>query len=140
MTTAYVTHADCLLNDIGPGHPECPDRLASVNESMRTSRLVTELRCLEAPSAEPLDLKRVHHGAYVDLIFENAPGARRRRAAQRLASAGFRPCTSHHSCHISACRGACRSSTDGVVKSHRQDRFDRPMKIQEEIRSCSMPR
>ncbi len=73
MTTACVTHADCLLNDIGPGHPECPDRLASVNESMRTSGLVTELRCLEAPSAEPLDLKRVHHGAYVDLIFENAP-------------------------------------------------------------------
>jgi len=23
--------------------------------------------------AEPLDLKRVHHGAYVDLILENAP-------------------------------------------------------------------
>jgi len=71
MTTAYVTHADCLLNDIGPCHPECPDRLASVNESMRTSGLVTELRCLEAPSAEPLDLKRVHHGAYVDLRFRD---------------------------------------------------------------------
>ena len=73
LSTAYVTHADCLLNDMGPGHPGCPDRLASVNESKRTSGLVTELRCLEAPLAEPLDLKRVHHGAYVDLILENAP-------------------------------------------------------------------
>ncbi len=96
MTTAYVTHADCLLNDIGPGHPECPDRLASVNESMRTSGLVTELRCLEAPSAEPLDLKRVHHGAYVDLIFENAPAEGRADAVRHnvwplLASGRVRP-------------------------------------------------
>src|SRR5271156_865526 len=73
MTTAYITHADCLRHEMGAGHPECPDRLNSVNAEMRTSGLLDELRCLEAPLARAEDLKRGHREAYVDAIFENAP-------------------------------------------------------------------
>ena len=73
MTTAYITHPDCLRHEMGPGHPECPARLSSINEHMRSSGLLDELRCLEAPLADPDDLKRVHKAAYVDLIFDNAP-------------------------------------------------------------------
>lgn len=73
MTTAYITHPDCLRHEMGPGHPESPARLSSINEHMRTSGLLDELRCLEAPLADPDDLKRVHKPAYVDLIFDNAP-------------------------------------------------------------------
>jgi acetoin utilization deacetylase AcuC-like enzyme len=73
MATAYITHADCLRHEMGAGHPESPDRLSAVNEQMRSSGLLDELRCLEAPLAERDDLKRVHRAAYVDLIFENAP-------------------------------------------------------------------
>jgi acetoin utilization deacetylase AcuC-like enzyme len=58
---------------MGPGHPECPDRLRAINEQMRSSGLLDELECLEAPLAGVEDLKRVHRGSYVDLIFENAP-------------------------------------------------------------------
>jgi acetoin utilization deacetylase AcuC-like enzyme len=73
MTTAYITHADCLRHEMGPGHPENPERLSSVNEHMRNSGLLEQLRCLEAPLAEAWDIKRVHTPAYVDLIFDNAP-------------------------------------------------------------------
>ena len=73
MTTAYITHPDCLRHEMGPGHPECPARLSSINEHMRASGIWDELRCLEAPLADPDDLKRVHRAAYVDLIFDNAP-------------------------------------------------------------------
>jgi acetoin utilization deacetylase AcuC-like enzyme len=73
MTTAYITHPDCLRHEMGPGHPESPARLSSINEHMRSSGLLDELRCLEAPLADPDDLKRVHRPAYVDLIFDNAP-------------------------------------------------------------------
>jgi acetoin utilization deacetylase AcuC-like enzyme len=73
MTTAYITHPDCLRHEMGAGHPESPDRLASINEHMRTSGLMEELRSLQAPLADPDDLKRVHGSSYVDLIFENAP-------------------------------------------------------------------
>jgi acetoin utilization deacetylase AcuC-like enzyme len=58
---------------MGPGHPECPERLVAVNEHMRSSGLLDQLRVLDAPLASEEDLKRVHHPEYVDLIFENAP-------------------------------------------------------------------
>jgi acetoin utilization deacetylase AcuC-like enzyme len=73
MTTAYITHPDCLRHEMGAGHPECPARLNAIAEQMRASGLLDELRCLEAPFADPDDLKRVHRAAYVDLIFDNAP-------------------------------------------------------------------
>jgi acetoin utilization deacetylase AcuC-like enzyme len=73
MTTAYITHADCLRHEMGVGHPESPDRLRAVNEHMGTSGLLEGLLCLEAPLANAEDLKRVHDSTYVDLIFENAP-------------------------------------------------------------------
>jgi acetoin utilization deacetylase AcuC-like enzyme len=73
MTTSYITHADCLRHEMGPGHPECPERLVAVNEHMRSSGLLDQLRVLDAPLASGEDLKRVHHPEYVDLIFENAP-------------------------------------------------------------------
>lgn len=73
MATSYITHADCLKHEMGAGHPECPERLTAVNEHMKMSGLLDQLRVLEAPLASPDDLKRVHRSEYVDLIFENAP-------------------------------------------------------------------
>src|SRR4051812_26664883 len=73
MSTAYITHGDCLKHEMGAGHPECPDRLIAVNQHMKTSGLLDQLRVLEAPLADPDDLERVHRAAYVDLIFERAP-------------------------------------------------------------------
>jgi acetoin utilization deacetylase AcuC-like enzyme len=73
MTTSYITHADCLRHEMGLGHPECPERLVAVNEHMRSSGLLDQLRVLDAPLASEADLKRVHRPEYVDLIFENAP-------------------------------------------------------------------
>ena len=102
MTTAYITHVDCLLHEMGPGHPECPERLHAINEHMRASGLFDHLRCLEAPLAAPDDLKRVHDAGYVGLIFEHAPtdgyvqldpdtamNAHSLVAAQRSAGAGL---------------------------------------------------
>jgi acetoin utilization deacetylase AcuC-like enzyme len=73
MTTAYITHADCLRHEMGAGHPERPERLSAIDEHLRTSGLLEQLRCLEAPAADALDLKRVHLASYVDQIFDNAP-------------------------------------------------------------------
>src|ERR1700716_2933840 len=73
MTTSYITHADCLRHEMGPGHPECPERLVAVNEHMRSSGLLDQLRVLDAPLASQEDLKRFPRREYVDLIFENPP-------------------------------------------------------------------
>jgi acetoin utilization deacetylase AcuC-like enzyme len=73
MTTAYITHPDCLRHEMGRGHPESPQRLSSVNEHVRDSGLLEKLMPLEAPLASDAQLKRVHRAAYIDLIFANAP-------------------------------------------------------------------
>ena len=44
MTTAYITHADCLRHEMGAGHPECPDRLKSVNDEMRNSGVLDSVQ------------------------------------------------------------------------------------------------
>ena len=102
MTTLYITHADCRLHEMGPGHPECPGRLAAIHEQLRASGLLADLRCLEAPLAQTQDLERVHHKGYVDLIFSQAPSSGYRQldpdtamnpnsldAARRAAGAGI---------------------------------------------------
>ena len=73
MTTAYITHSDCLRHEMGPSHPESPARLEAIDQYMRSSKLLTQVRTLEAPLADPEDLERVHASEYVDLIFEHAP-------------------------------------------------------------------
>ena len=73
MTTAYITHADCLKHDMGAGHPECPDRLHAVNGQMRASGVIDHVAAFDAPMAHPDVLKRVHRPEYVDSIFERAP-------------------------------------------------------------------
>src|SRR5437879_12071983 len=102
MTTAYITHPDCLRHEMGTSHPECPARLTAVNEHMRSCGLLEQLLCLEAPLANADDLKRVHRSSYVDRIFEHAPvegyvqldggtamNPHRLAAARRAAGAGL---------------------------------------------------
>jgi acetoin utilization deacetylase AcuC-like enzyme len=73
MTTAYITHPDCLRHEMGAEHPERPQRLVAIDEHLSRANLLEKLRCLPAPLVEPGDLKRVHAPEYVDLIFEHAP-------------------------------------------------------------------
>ena len=73
MTTAYITHPDCLKHDMGAGHPECPERLSAVNDQMRASGVIDHVAAFDAPLAHPDVLKRVHRPEYVDSIFARAP-------------------------------------------------------------------
>ena len=117
MTTAYITHADCLRHEMGAGHPENPERLSSVNEHMRNSGLLEQLRCLEAPLAEARDIKRVHTPAYVDLIFENAP---------REGYAQLDPDTAMNPYSLAAARraaGAGVLAVDELMAGHAQNAF-----------------
>ena len=73
MTTAYISHPDCLGHEMGPVHPERPERLSAIERHLRSSGLMQGLRALSAPLADRDDLERVHVPEYVDLIFEHAP-------------------------------------------------------------------
>lgn len=73
MTTAFITHHDCLLHDMGLHHPECPDRLAAIQDRLIAAGIDIYLNHQDAPEAELDQLLRVHPQAYVDTIFASAP-------------------------------------------------------------------
>jgi len=69
MTTALITHPDCLKHETPQGHPEQVARLARVLAALE-GKVVTRA---SAPLVAEDDLLRVHPKAYVDGIRAAAP-------------------------------------------------------------------
>jgi acetoin utilization deacetylase AcuC-like enzyme len=65
MTTAFYSHPDCRGHDMGPGHPECPERLDAIADRLRASGVDITLAFHDAPLAAPEQLERAHSAAYV---------------------------------------------------------------------------
>ena len=73
MTTAFITHPDCLKHEMGAHHPECPARLQAVYDAFNQSGLMPRLTEVEAPCATIEQLKAAHASDYIDGIFAAAP-------------------------------------------------------------------
>jgi acetoin utilization deacetylase AcuC-like enzyme len=73
MSTAFITHPDCLKHDMGAGHPEQPARLAAIEDQLIASGIDGYLQRYEAPRATDEQLARVHPQAYVQAIRDAAP-------------------------------------------------------------------
>ena len=73
MATVLLTHPDCVLHEMGAGHPESPQRLRSILSAIESSGLAASLDLREAPEATREQLERVHEREHVDLIYESAP-------------------------------------------------------------------
>jgi acetoin utilization deacetylase AcuC-like enzyme len=73
MATALITHADCMKHDMGTYHPECPSRLAAIDDQLIMSGIGAYLDRYDAPLAEDEHLVRVHPQGYIDAIRKAAP-------------------------------------------------------------------
>ncbi|MEZ5617831.1 MAG: histone deacetylase family protein [Rhodocyclaceae bacterium] len=73
MTTAFITHRDCWLHDMGAHHPECPERLSAINDRLIAAGLDMYLSFYDAPLATLEQIERVHPPEYVRGIAESAP-------------------------------------------------------------------
>ena len=73
MATALITHPDCVLHEMGEGHPESPQRLRAVLAALQATGLAARLVAREARPAARAELERVHAPEYVDAIFGAAP-------------------------------------------------------------------
>ncbi len=69
MTTALITHPDCLLHVTPPGHPEQVARLEHILAALEGKDLLR----IKAPLVAEDDLVRVHPRAYVEAIRAAAP-------------------------------------------------------------------
>ena len=66
--TGYFSHADCLKHEMGPGHPECPERLDAIEKQLQTSDVQDWLDRREAPLAAIGDLELAHDRMLVAAI------------------------------------------------------------------------
>ena len=73
MTTAFITHRDCWLHDMGAHHPECPERLSAINDRLIAAGLDMYLSFHDAPLATSEQIARVHPPEYIRLVAESAP-------------------------------------------------------------------
>ena len=64
MTTAFITHSDCLKHETPPGHPEQVARLKYILEATKDLDLLR----IEAPLATQKNILSVHPQSHIDLI------------------------------------------------------------------------
>ena len=69
MTTAFITHSDCLNHVTPPGHPEQVARLKYILEATKDLDLLR----IEAPLATQKNILSVHPQSHIDLINASSP-------------------------------------------------------------------
>jgi len=75
MPTLLLTHPDCLLHDMGAGHPERPDRLRAIEDAL-AAPVFNRLKRERAPLAQLALIERLHPPGYVEAIRAAAPKQR----------------------------------------------------------------
>jgi acetoin utilization deacetylase AcuC-like enzyme len=71
MSTAFYTHTQCRLHDMGAGHPECPQRLDAIADHLRATGLDIALQFHDdAPQATLQQLGRAHASGYVAEVMD----------------------------------------------------------------------
>lgn len=76
MTTAFYTHPDCKLHEMGAWHPESPERLQAIEDQLISSRISQWLDYPDVPDLDEASLvaaiSRVHSPEAIDLVRSNA--------------------------------------------------------------------
>jgi acetoin utilization deacetylase AcuC-like enzyme len=75
VSTAYITHPSSLLHDMGPYHPECPDRLTAIGDRLISAGLDPYLHHYTAPMATHKQLARAHGEEYIAVIDAASPSS-----------------------------------------------------------------
>ncbi len=87
MTTALITHLDCLKHQMQAGHPERPDRLRAVLAALEEEAF-QDVRRVDAPLADVAMIARAHPRAHVEEVLSLIPDAQGFYAFDPDTSAG----------------------------------------------------
>ena len=71
MTTAYYSHPECRLRDMGMGHPECPQRLDAIADHLRATGIDIAMDFQDAPVASVEQIERAHSASYVIEVMDH---------------------------------------------------------------------
>jgi acetoin utilization deacetylase AcuC-like enzyme len=75
VPTAFITHPSFLLHEMGPYHPECPDRLTAIGDRLIAAGLDPYLRHYAAREATSQELLRVHSEEYLHELERASPAS-----------------------------------------------------------------
>ena len=117
MTTGYFSHQTCQQHDMGAGHPECPQRLAAIDNALSASGLWQDLQHVTPSKALFEDLKAAHSPSCINLIHRTAP---------KSGSAFLDGDTSMNPFSLDAAllaAGAGIQATDAVIKGELDNAF-----------------
>lgn len=73
MTTAFITHRDCQLHDMGAHHPESPGRLTAINDHLIAQGIDAYFVYYDAPLATLEQLNRVHPASHLERLKRSSP-------------------------------------------------------------------
>ena len=121
MTTAYYSHPDCRAHDMGRGHPECPQRLAAIDDYLLASGLDIALDRVEAPLVDLDDVSRAHARGYVNELSDvlervQADGRMLALDPDTVACAGTWAA-------VQRAAGAAVAATDAVIDGRAENAF-----------------
>ena len=71
--TAFITHRDCFLHDMGAHHPEAPQRLSAINDHLIAQGIDAYFVYYDAPLATFEQLLRVHPASHLERIKRASP-------------------------------------------------------------------
>ena len=73
MLPAFISHPDCARHEMGPDHPECPERLGAIQDMLLIRGLLDYMNTYEAPLATLAQLGRAHASNYVNELIDASP-------------------------------------------------------------------
>jgi len=124
--TGYFTHRDCWKHEMGPGHPECPERLDAIEDRLLISGLSLALDRREAPIAPLVDIELAHGRMHVAAIRGLSDGLKEEIEAGGPTHAQVDPDTSLNvNTWDAALRaaGAAIAATDAVIAGEMPNAF-----------------
>ena len=72
-STAFISHRECALHDMGELHPETPSRLAAISDHMIAQGLDHYFTYYDAPLATFEQLRRVHTASHLERLKRLSP-------------------------------------------------------------------
>ncbi|MDP3653937.1 MAG: histone deacetylase family protein [Rhodoferax sp.] len=125
-STGYFTHRDCHKHEMGPGHPECPERLDAIEDRLLASGVGAALEHREAPVAPISDIELAHGRMHVAALRGLTDGLREEINAGGPTHAQIDPDTSLNVYTWDAAlraAGAALAATDAVLAGEMENAF-----------------
>jgi acetoin utilization deacetylase AcuC-like enzyme len=124
--TGYYSHPDCRRHEMGPGHPECPERLDAIEDRLLVTGVADALERREAPLASTELIELAHDKSHVAAMRGMGEELADQIAAGGRPYAQIDPDTSMNPYTWNAIRrgaGAVLAATDAVMAGEIENAF-----------------